>query len=55
MVFFRFRVAFLLWFLHRRGRGVPLALARRPISDIPGDSGSQLPYQEFYPYYLASF
>jgi hypothetical protein len=23
------------------------------VSDIPGDPGSQLPYQEFSPYYLA--
>ena len=31
---------------------VPFELITQ-LSDVPGDPGSQLPYQEFPPYYLA--
>ena len=31
----------------------PVSLHGGGVSDIPGDPGSQLPYQEFSPYYLA--
>ena len=35
------------------GRRSRIAESVQDLSDVPGDPGSQLPYQEFPPYYLA--
>ena len=40
-------------FLDRRGLIQSLSVTVGDLSDIPGDPGSQFPYQEFPPYYLA--